>query len=192
MICTCKYSDLKVQALEQSLRKTKVEKNKIWSPDKIKLSILMHKGRSKFNAIQRCLYAQTSFLLLILCVCLVAQPCPTLCDPLDCGPPGSSVCGIFQARLLGYIFLLHGIFPAQGSNPRHFVSCTGHQILHHCTTWKARTPHLILPFACSHFLLTWEPFSLRTHTSPILFGKSHHKHKRKCCFGIPPKILILT
>ena len=44
----------------------------------------------------------------------------------------------------------------------------------------------------SHFLLTWEPFSLRTHTSPILFGKSHHKHKRKCCFGIPPKILILT
>ena len=28
------------------------------------------------------------------------QPCPTLCDPMDCSPPGSSVCGIFQARVL--------------------------------------------------------------------------------------------
>ena len=56
MICTCKNSDLKkVQALEQSLRKSKIEKNKIWSPDKIKLSI-MHKGRSKFNAILGCIH----------------------------------------------------------------------------------------------------------------------------------------
>ena len=28
------------------------------------------------------------------------QSCPTLCDPMDCGPPGSSVHGIFQARVL--------------------------------------------------------------------------------------------
>ena len=26
--------------------------------------------------------------------------CPTLCDPMDCSPPGSSVCEIFQARIL--------------------------------------------------------------------------------------------
>ena len=30
----------------------------------------------------------------------VAQSCPTLSDPMDCGLPGSSVHGIFQARLL--------------------------------------------------------------------------------------------
>ena len=30
----------------------------------------------------------------------VAQSCPTLCDPMDCGLPGSSVHGIFQARVL--------------------------------------------------------------------------------------------
>ena len=30
----------------------------------------------------------------------VAQPCPTLSDPMACGPPGSSVHGIFQARVL--------------------------------------------------------------------------------------------
>ena len=30
----------------------------------------------------------------------VAQSCPTLRDPMDCGPPGSSIYGIFQARVL--------------------------------------------------------------------------------------------
>ena len=30
----------------------------------------------------------------------VAQLCPTLPDPMDCRPPGSSVNGIFQARVL--------------------------------------------------------------------------------------------
>ena len=30
----------------------------------------------------------------------VAQSCPTLCDPIDCSLPGSSVHGIFQARVL--------------------------------------------------------------------------------------------
>ena len=30
----------------------------------------------------------------------VAQSCLTLSDPMDCGPPGSSVHGIFQARVL--------------------------------------------------------------------------------------------
>ena len=31
---------------------------------------------------------------------LVVQSCPTLCDPMDCSPPGSSVHGTFQARIL--------------------------------------------------------------------------------------------
>ena len=33
-------------------------------------------------------------------VCSVAQLCPTLCEPMDCSPPGSSVHGIVQARIL--------------------------------------------------------------------------------------------
>ena len=36
-----------------------------------------------------------------VCVCvLVTQSCPTLCDHIDCSPPGSSVHGILQARIL--------------------------------------------------------------------------------------------
>ena len=31
---------------------------------------------------------------------LDSQSCPTLCNPMDCSPPGSSVHGIFQARML--------------------------------------------------------------------------------------------
>ena len=31
---------------------------------------------------------------------LVTKSCPTLCDPMDCSPPGSSVHGVFQAKTL--------------------------------------------------------------------------------------------
>ena len=34
---------------------------------------------------------------------LVAQSCPTLCDPMDCSPPDSSVHVIFQARILEWV-----------------------------------------------------------------------------------------
>ena len=33
----------------------------------------------------------------------VAQLCPTLCDPVNCSPPGSSVHGILQARILEWV-----------------------------------------------------------------------------------------
>ena len=34
---------------------------------------------------------------------LVLQSCPTLCDPMACIPPGSSVHGILQARILEWV-----------------------------------------------------------------------------------------
>ena len=36
-------------------------------------------------------------------LCLVAQSCPTLCNPMDCSPPGSSVMGVLQARILEWV-----------------------------------------------------------------------------------------
>ena len=30
-------------------------------------------------------------------------PCATLCDPIDCNPPGSAIPGILQARTLGWV-----------------------------------------------------------------------------------------
>ena len=49
----------------------------------------------------------------------VAQLCPTLCDPMDCSPPGSSVHEISPGKNIGVgcHFLLQGIFLTQGLNP---------------------------------------------------------------------------
>ena len=48
-----------------------------------------------------------------------AQLCPTLCNPMDCSPPGSSVHGILQARILQWVAISssRGIFLTKGSNP---------------------------------------------------------------------------
>ena len=53
-----------------------------------------------------------------VCICVVTQSCLTFCDPMDCSPPGSSVHGISQARILewGCHFLLQGVFLTQGLN----------------------------------------------------------------------------
>ena len=48
----------------------------------------------------------------------VAQLCPTLCDPMDCSLPGSSIHGIFQARVLEWVATLSsGGLLTQGLNP---------------------------------------------------------------------------
>ena len=49
----------------------------------------------------------------------VAQSCPTLCDPVDCSPPGSSVHGILQARILEWVALSFSRdLPNPGIEPR--------------------------------------------------------------------------
>ena len=46
---------------------------------------------------------------------LVAQLCPTLCDPVDCSSPGSSGYGILQARVLEWVAILFSSgFPDPG------------------------------------------------------------------------------
>ena len=68
------------------------------------------------------------------------QLCLTLCDPLDCSPPGSSVHGILQARILEWaaIFLLQGIFLSQGLNPSSILHCRG--ILYPLNHWESPFP----------------------------------------------------
>ena len=60
-------------------------------------------------------------MLLACCavLCSVSQSCSTLCDPMDCSPPGSSVHGDSPGKNteVGCHALLQGIFPTQGSNP---------------------------------------------------------------------------
>ena len=46
---------------------------------------------------------------------LIAQSCQTICDPMDCNPPGSSVHGILQARILECVVIP---FSRRSSGPR--------------------------------------------------------------------------
>ena len=57
--------------------------------------------------------------LIYMCGCLVAQSRPSLWDPMDCSPPGSSVHenSPGQNSGVGCHALFQGIFPTQGSNP---------------------------------------------------------------------------
>ena len=52
-------------------------------------------------------------------MCLVVQSCLTLCDPMDCTPPGTSVHGASPSKNtgMGCHTLLQGIFPTHGLNP---------------------------------------------------------------------------
>ena len=70
---------------------------------------------------------------------LVAQLCLTLCDPMNGSPPGSSVHGIFQARIMERVAI-----PSSGGSSRHrdrnrasWLSFIGRQILYHWATWEA-------------------------------------------------------
>ena len=56
----------------------------------------------------------SSHVWLVTC-CLVSKLCPTLCNPSDCSPPGSSVHGILQARILEWVAVP---FSRRSSQPR--------------------------------------------------------------------------
>ena len=76
------------------------------------------------------------FLNFLFCIGVRAkslQSCRTLCDPLDCNPPGFSVHGIFQPRILEWVPMpsSEGSSQPRGSNPCLYVSCIGRQVLYH-------------------------------------------------------------
>ena len=74
-----------------------------------------------------------------MCGCSVTQSCPSLCDPMDCSPPGSFVHGVLQARVLEWVAM-----PSSGgcSLPRaqthvSCISCIGRWVLYHWTIWDS-------------------------------------------------------
>ena len=76
------------------------------APDVLKSDILHLQAKMLYQSstlkTSRWLYNQKHTPGLPL-MCLGAQSCPTLCDPTDCSPPGSSVHGILQARVLEWV-----------------------------------------------------------------------------------------
>ena len=66
----------------------------------------------------------------------VAEPCPTLSDPMDCSLPGSSIHGIFQARVLEWgaiMYLLFCLF--KNYLLIIYFDCTGSSLLYLVFLW---------------------------------------------------------
>ena len=109
------------------------------------------------------------------CVCAMnskwLQSCPTLCNPMACSPPVSSVHRILQARILEWA----AIFSSRRSSwPRNWtciscISCTGRRVLHTSTACKAlnamsylgltaphpKTPRVLLPSVHASIHVKW-------------------------------------
>ena len=95
------------------------------------------------------------------------QSCPTLCDPLDCSPPGSSIHGNLQARILEWVAI-------SSSRDRTRVSFGRQALYHSC--------HLGSPRNCLPMQGTWvgslvqEDYTCPgatkpTHLQPVLWNK---------------------
>ena len=85
-----------------------------------------------------CACLQNPWPLLQMPVRMRTQSCPTLCDPMDCSPPGSSVHGIFQERILEWVAIS---FSRGSSRPGHqicvfCVSCTAGGFFTTSATWE--------------------------------------------------------
>ena len=87
---------------------------------------------------------------------LVAQSCPTLCDPMDCGPPDSSVHGILQARILWVV----SPFSRESSQPRDWTQVS-HIASRFLTVWATKEAPQIqsIQFSCYHVQLFATPWT---------------------------------
>ena len=107
------------------------------------------------------------------CVC-VSHSVMSLCDLINYSPPGSSVHGILQARILQWAAIS---FSEGSSWPRdrtHIscVSCIGRWILYHCTTWF----HFYSPQALPLLFLLFPPPRMLVLQVPTRLTPSSSSH----------------
>ena len=108
--------------------------------------------------------------LVFVCV-LVTQSCPTICDPIDCSPPGFSVHGILQARILVWVAI-----PSSGiSWERARTKVERINSGHYLCLWGSLSSRNVY---WAHTLLSWAGFTLL----PLLWITGYHLKIKE--FGI--------
>ena len=140
-----------------------------------------HSPCPSYNTVARCVkssgFCESRDLVPVLC--LVAQSCPTHCNPMDHSLPGSSVHGVSPGKNtgVGCHALLQGIFPTQGSNPG-LLHCR--RILYHLSHQGRPKPSFLQPVPwgaraasktseCPHPSPSLSPFSIKLQLSSHLF-----------------------
>ena len=104
----------------------------------------------------------------------VVQSCPTLCDPMDCGLPVSSIPGILQAGILEWVAIS---FSKRSSQPRD-QTWVSHIAGRRFTIWATREVNANLWQNWNSFLCLrtpWSFFSI-TLTQYILLNPFHQKY----------------
>ena len=108
---------------------------------------------------------------IVLLLLLSLQPCPTLCDPIEGSPPGSSVPGILQARTLEWVAIsfssciVHGVSKSQTRlSDLHFDLCRWIQVSRGFFLFNGRSTKQVSRFG-------EESFKFYIYFSPLLTGK---------------------
>ena len=109
------------------------------------LDFQLHRSSLSFSCLPVCSHVSSLERTPVIFDCVVfklLQPCPTLCSPMDCSPPGSSVHGILQQEdWSGLLCPPPGDLPGLGIKP---TSC----LLH----WQVGSLPPVPP--CNHYLIT--------------------------------------
>ena len=149
------------------------------SYNKLRTATLVHIKKKKKIKVAERLYLMNVvwklifFLLLMKVWSKVAQSCPTLCDPMDCSLPGSSVHRILQAKILEWV----AIFFSRGfSWPRDQtqVSCIAGRCFTLWANRKWRHPsYLSMPLSQYHHEreVEWLPVGKEYKPSSLIFIK---------------------
>ena len=127
-----------------------------------------------------------------LCSAKSLQSYPTLCDPMDCSPPDSSVHGIFQVRILKQFAMP---FSRGSSWPNDWTyiscgSCIAGRFFTTGATWKALSPGVKLwTYSVQTALQPFHTFTHKlTHTQAPQTQHTYHTHI-PCCPLVPPPTL---
>ena len=131
-------------------------------------------------------------------MCTHAQLCPTLCNPTDCSPPGSSVRGISQIRTLEWVAISFSRWSSWSRDQTHVscISCSGRRILYHWATsvqfssvqtlsrvWLFATPWITAHQASLSITSSWS--SLRHTSIESVMPSSHLIPYSSCPESLP-------
>ena len=128
-----------------------------------------------------------SYLVSVTGVCVCAQLCPTLFTSMDYSPSGSSVHGVFQARILELIAIssFRGSFWPRDQTHISCGSSIGSQVLYHWATLEAchrcEIGFIFISVVQVRKLILWEISHLSRVTQPVSSRTSspHHFMRKK-------------
>ena len=134
----------------------------------------MHYNNSLWKSFFSCVHYTSQQYLNLNNIYVCVQSCPIVCSPMDCGSPGSSVHGIFLARILEWVAIPYSwgsSWPWDGTRIS-CISCIGQWILYH---HHHQIPECVCTCTFMHlvaksFLTLSQPHGLRHGQAPLSMG----------------------